>query len=108
MNLNFKKTLSRETDALDCIVRSKCCIIDHLSTSFWQALKSGVPTLCFWHQDMHQLDHRFPGYFDELINANILVTDFNNVNEIIYKILKIQMSGGIQRSHYGERKIFEK
>ena len=82
---NFKKTLSRETDALDCIVRSKCCIIDHLSTSFWQALKSGVPTLCFWHQDMHQLDHRFPGYFDELINANILVTDFNNVNEIIYK-----------------------
>ena len=34
---------------------------------------------------MHQLDHRFPGYFDELINANILVTDFNNVNEIIYK-----------------------
>ena len=85
---NFKKTLSRETDALDCIVRSKCCIIDHLSTSFWQALKSEVPTLCFWHQDMHQLDDRFNGYFDELINANILVTDFNNINEMIYKNFK--------------------
>ena len=59
-----------------------------------------------WHQDMHQLDHRFPGYFDELINANILVTDFNNVNEIIIKILKIQMSGGIQKKSLWREKDF--
>ena len=37
---------------------------------------------------MHQLDDRFNGYFDELINANILVTDLNNLNEIIDKNFK--------------------
>lgn len=85
---NFKNTLDRETNALDCIVRSNCLFIDFLSTSFWQALKTGVPTVCLWHDDMQKLDVRFKDYFDELINANILITDINNVDKIINRNFK--------------------
>ena len=53
---------------------SSLVIIDDLSTAYLEALKSNIPTICFWDPDSMYLKNEFQNFFDDLIEAKIIHT----------------------------------
>ncbi|WP_445781343.1 hypothetical protein [Shewanella sp.] len=85
-NLNHVASIddfSTSTQAL--ISRSKLVIVDYLSTSYIEALISGVPTIFFMIEDSYLIKEKFRNLFDELIIAQVCHVNYESAINFLFE-----------------------